>query len=202
MKKKISFFIDGFNLYHRLKQLPPEVKWLDLRALCSLFIKKDEIIQDIYYFSAFAFWMPSKVKKHKIYIKALKSTGVKPIFGKFKKKEKYCNLCKRKYISHEEKQTDVNIAIQLQKEAFKNNFDTAFILSADSDLIPPIESIQQEFPLKKIGVLCPPFGLAKELKEVADFYIKIKTKNLKASLFPNKIIFGEEELIVPKKWKK
>jgi uncharacterized LabA/DUF88 family protein len=48
------------------------------------------------------------------------------------------------------KQTDVNIAIYLFEEAFKNHYDTSFILTADTDLAPAILSVKRNFPEKRI----------------------------------------------------
>ncbi|MBR2082614.1 MAG: NYN domain-containing protein [Elusimicrobiaceae bacterium] len=50
---------------------------------------------------------------------------------------------------HEEKLTDVNIAIYLLEIALKNTVDEAVIVSADSDLIPAILAIKRNFPGKK-----------------------------------------------------
>ena len=47
MAVRVSFFIDGFNLYHSLKQFTPECRWLDLYKLCESFLKEDECIENI-----------------------------------------------------------------------------------------------------------------------------------------------------------
>lgn len=198
--ERISFFIDGFNLYHSLKQNSPQSRWLDLHALCSAFLKDDEAIEKIYYFTALS-WNPSKAEKHKRYIKALRTKGVIPVLGKFKSVQKRCNICGRYYETHEEKRTDVNIAMSLFEDGMKDLYDKAVIISGDSDLIPPIEKVQSNFPSKKIGVIIPISRRAKELKEVADFSGKITQKILKQSLFPAKIILPDgSEIESPSNW--
>jgi len=59
-----------------------------------------------------------------------------------------CNNCKTYYTSHEEKQTDVNIGIYLIKEAFENSYDTAILVTNDTDLIPAIKMLKNRFPQK------------------------------------------------------
>jgi hypothetical protein len=74
--------------------------------------------------------------------------GVKIIYGEFKKRDKFCRICKKTYQTFEEKQTDVNIAIQLFKLSIQEKYDKALIISGDSDLIPSIEAVKSTFPNK------------------------------------------------------
>jgi uncharacterized LabA/DUF88 family protein len=51
--------------------------------------------------------------------------------------------CGRTYTTYHEKMTDVNISVELMSDAFQSRFDTAFLLSADSDLTGPIETVRR-----------------------------------------------------------
>ncbi|MBP5233435.1 MAG: NYN domain-containing protein [Planctomycetes bacterium] len=197
---RACFFVDGFNLYHSLKQFTPEYRWLNLRKLCERFAKPDETVERVYYFSAFANWNPEKEEKHRRYVRALRNEGVVPVLGKFKKVTRYCSQCHRQYPAHEEKQTDVNVAMYLFECAFKNAFDRAIVISGDSDLIPPILKVQENFAPKKVGVVAPVGRKTKELKEVADFFIKMRASDLAASLFPRRYRVGDEILEAPADW--
>lgn len=198
--KRVSFFIDGFNLYHSLIDFTPEYRWLDLNKLCSSFLKEDEQVENIYYFTALS-WKVDKIERHKTYMKALRTTGVKPILGEFKQVERHCSHCNQKYIAHEEKRTDVNIAMWLFEDGMKDLYDKAVIISGDSDLIPPIEKIQQNFPNKKIGVIIPLGRRAKQIQQTADFSSKIDRKKLRESLLPDKIELSDGcYLYPPKGW--
>ena len=93
---RVAFFIDGFNLYHSLKDCAPDCRWLNLRTLCERYINKEkESIVSIYYFSAIATWHSDKGKaiRHNQYIERLREENVSPILGKFKEKDIYCKLC-------------------------------------------------------------------------------------------------------------
>jgi len=93
----ISFYIDGFNLYHSIKynKNHHKYRWLNLKKMCQSFIKKNEKIIDIFYFTAYATWRPPSMERHKIYVKALQLFNIIPIFGKFKIKDRFCPNCKK-----------------------------------------------------------------------------------------------------------
>ena len=203
MKKNVIVFIDGFNLYHAINAFRKyhKYKWLDLSKLANLYITRNEEIVNILYFTALATWNQNKVKKHKLFIKANELNGVNVIFGEFKKRDKFCNLCRRKYQTFEEKQTDVNIAIQLFKLSIENKYDKAIIISGDSDLIPSINAVRKTFPNKQIGVVIPIGRRAEELKQACDFYMKMKEKHLLSAIFPLKIKINDNEFLVcPPEW--
>ena len=55
----------------------------------------------------------------------------------------------------EEKQTDVNIALNLYRDAAKGLADSFVICSNDSDLIPAVKAIRQDFPALQLGLVAP-----------------------------------------------
>jgi hypothetical protein len=63
--ERIICFVDGFNMYHALKELrQPHLKWLDLRLLFSRLTRaKSQIITQIFFFSAYPTWKP-ELKVH------------------------------------------------------------------------------------------------------------------------------------------
>jgi len=63
----------------------PRYKWADLRKLSQFFIKKNETIKKIYYFTSTAHWDFDKVKRHNICIKALRYTGIEVIIRKIQR---------------------------------------------------------------------------------------------------------------------
>jgi hypothetical protein len=104
----VSFYVDGFNLYHALLRFKDaKVEWLDLRALCLRLIRpKTEKIIAINYFSAYAHWLPGPMGRHQEYVKALEATGITPILGHFKDKDRKCFKCGVTWVAHEEKETE------------------------------------------------------------------------------------------------
>ena len=102
-------------------------------------------------------------------ISGLNHVGVKVILGEFKLKDKKCRSCHCLYKTYEEKQTDVNISIKLFQEAIYDNYDTAMIISGDSDLMPALKAVKQTFPSKQIGVIIPIGRCAESLKKLLIF---------------------------------
>jgi len=86
--KKISYLVDGFNLYHSLrkasKQLKSSTKWLDLKRLCISLNHNFRTtvdhwleLENVYYFTAYAHHLsdPGIVQRHKSFISCLEDLG-------------------------------------------------------------------------------------------------------------------------------
>lgn len=188
---RVCVYFDGFNLYHALlKFRDDKVKWLDLAALSKrLTLPKTEKIETIYYFSAYAEWLSAQAVRHKEYVKALEARGVVPILGHFKEKDRGCNKCGHQWIAHEEKETDVSIGITLLNDAYKNKYDRALLVTRDSDLMPAVKMVRAEFPAKEIVAVAPPMmGHSNDLLTVANSKMKISPKQIRACLFPQRVL--------------
>ena len=76
---KTAFIVDGFNLYHSIREAQFDhpgltTKWLNLSDLCKSYlplISKDARLEGVYYFTAFAYHLndPAVIARHKDYIK-------------------------------------------------------------------------------------------------------------------------------------
>lgn len=197
--ERVICFVDGFNMYHALDAIKkPYLKWLDLRKLFTLLSKpKSQVITQVLFFSAYPTWKPSSYLRHRHYVAALQTTGVTPVMGHFKVKSKECRKCGAVWDSHEEKETDVNLALALLDLAYKNLYDHAFILTRDSDLAPAIHKVKQNFPQKKITVFAPYNRYhSTELINGADDHKTIKLKHIETSLFPADIYDAGGNLVV------
>lgn len=155
---RVAAFVDGFNLYHAIHDLGlPHLKWVDLRRLVEAFAPGPQhIITRVTYCSAFATWRPDAYRRHREYVKALDATGVVPLMGKFKEKERRCRKCSASWKDHEEKETEVNLALQLLDGAHRDLFDRAILVSGDSDLAPAIRMVRALYPGKEVRILMPP----------------------------------------------
>ena len=178
-RTRVMCFVDGFNLYHAVANLKqPHLKWFDLRKLIESFT--DPAQHDlcaVFYFSAFATWLPGSHARHQQYVEALRANGTTPVMGHFKAKDRDCRSCGAQWTGHEEKETDVNIALWLLNQAYKDGFDEAFIVSRDSDLTPAIKMLLHEFPGKRVKIISPPN--AGHSKEMAQLVGKKKLASIK-----------------------
>ena len=188
---RAACFIDGFNLYHSLKRLQGQhLKWLDLAKLMGRQIApKSETITAIYYFSAYATWLPAEQARHEEYVRALEATGVTPIMGQFKEKDRLCKSCGARWKGHEEKETDVNIALWMLNEAVRDTYDKALLVTRDSDLKPALQMIRAQFPTKELMVVAPPhMGHSNDLIGVAHSKRKISLPQVEQSLFGAQVL--------------
>jgi len=186
----VCAYVDGFNLYHALLKFQDQrVKWLDLTALCNrLIYPQSETITTIYYFSAFAHWLPSSKARHVEYVKALSASGIVPVMGHFKEKDRGCKGCGKRWKGHEEKETDVSIGITLLNDAYKNRFETALLITRDSDLMPAVRMVRAEFPKKQIIAVAPPMmGHSNDLLTVCHAKRKITPTQVWQCLLPQQI---------------
>lgn len=197
---RVQSYIDGFNLYHavddlhksQVKQRLPSLnhlKWLNLRSLSEAFVKSSqESLQEVYYFTAYAKWLPRAMVRHRAYVEALEACGVTPVFGHFKEKQRNCKRCGAQWTGHEEKGTDTNLVIQLVQEAHQDRFDKAIIITADSDMVPAIHMVLNTFPHKQILVCTPPdrHKIARELRSTVQTQ-RMKLRHLTNNLLPQTV---------------
>jgi uncharacterized LabA/DUF88 family protein len=187
-RDRVISFIDGFNLYHAIANLKrPHFKWVDLSLLSKQFVKPvSEELKKVFYFSAFAEHLnESSQKRQQAYIRALELRGVQLVLGHFKNKDRRCPDCSYKWIGHEEKATDVNIALRLLDLAYRNEFDRAILITNDSDLAPAIELVRLRFPIKRITTIVPPHRYhSNELIRASSDKSKIRVEHLERCLLP------------------
>jgi NYN domain len=189
---RVLCLVDGFNLYHALDALgQPRLKWLDLRAVAQrLVLTRSERLERVVYFSAFATWRAhGSLQRHRDYVRALEAHGVSVVMGKFKEKDRHCNRCGSQWKAHEEKETDVNIAITLLREAQKDTFDRCLLVTRDSDLAPALRAVRADFPNKRLTVVAPPnYGHSTELVQAAHSKAKLTIAQLEQCQLPDSVL--------------
>lgn len=72
-------------------------------------------------------------------------------------------------------------------DAFQGAFDTAILVSADSDLTAPVVQINQLFPSLLVKVAFPAGRSSLELKSVARVSFQIYEGKLRKSLLPDRV---------------
>jgi uncharacterized LabA/DUF88 family protein len=195
-KIRVACYIDGFNVYHAIDDMSRVqrgklnyLKWVDLWSLMERFIDPNvHEIRAINYFSAYMTWHPDREARHRQYVKALEARGVKTVMGRFKEKDAYCKNCKTTYMAREEKESDVNIATHLISDAYEDEFDQAFLVSNDSDLLGPLRLLRSRFPKKRLKIIAPPLRRhSKELWALGTHRAAIKPEHLERCLFPAEV---------------
>ncbi|MCY4272633.1 MAG: NYN domain-containing protein [bacterium] len=82
-----SVYIDGLNFYAAVRYLPDK-KWVDFRALAARLIPHTGTVNKVKYFtsqiSAKAAEDPDAPRRQRVFIRAIRATGVEVLEGKFK----------------------------------------------------------------------------------------------------------------------
>ncbi len=104
-----------------------------------------------------------------------------------------------KVIKTEEKGSDVNLALHLLSDGYKDAYDVAVIVSNDSDLLLPVQFVKKELG-KSIGILNPQKHPSKVLITNADFVKNIRMGVLSRCQFPKTMIDVDGRFKKPASW--
>lgn len=204
--QRVATYIDGFNLYFGLKAARfKRFYWLDLAAMSSRLLRAEQGLVKTWYFT-------SRIRdnghntadreRQNTYLDALSARAVDIQYGHFLEKKRQCKACHATWTDYEEKMTDVNLAVQLQADAFDDAFDAALVVSGDSDLATPIRRIRERFPRKRLIVAFPPERHSAELKRVAHGHLTIGRDKLSQSQLPDTLTMPDGHVLTrPATWK-
>ena len=104
-------------------------------------------------------------------------------------------------LKHEEKETDVAIAIKLLEICFVDSCDSAVIMSGDTDLTPAIEKCKTLFKDKKILFAFPYARKNKQLATLAPESFSINKNQYIKHQFHNPVILKNGiQLNKPSSW--
>ena len=198
---RTSIYIDGFNFYY-LAVKNTLYKWLDFKSLFQKILPLSHQIRAIKYYTAIVSGIQDSQQpvRQRTYINALEKyiPEFSVYYGNFSTHKKWMPLvipisCWNtvRVIKTEEKGSDVNLAVNLVNDAWKNEFDCAVIVSNDSDLKEALRIVKEELN-KKIGIIMPDIihkkaHISKELLKFADFVERIRQGLLKNSQLPYSI---------------
>ena len=188
--KKVIVYVDGFNFYYGLKSMRWKCfYWLDMVGFFESFLKPYQELIEINYFSA----RPTNAGKQDRQDQLFQANKLNPRFkltlGKYLKKDIKCHYCSKIIHTYEEKETDVRIATTILSDAYTKKCDIAIIVSADSDLVPPIELIREFNPLQKVYVYFPPKRYSSNLAKLSDSIKKLEGASdiFKKNILPEEI---------------
>ena len=204
---KVNVYIDGFNLYYGAVKGSP-YKWLDLGALCRHMLPNDSL-QSIEYFTAIVSGRPSDPTmpvRQQVYLRALRTIPILKIsYGHFLTHS--CRMVltgtnppQKVWVDKtEEKGSDVNIAAHLLRDAYGKKFETAVIITNDSDLLEPVKIVRQElnFP---VGILNPHTHHSAALKSQATFMKRIRQSDVASCQFPPNMKDSKGPFHKPSTW--
>ena len=203
---RVVMYIDGFNLYYGMRSKGwRRYYWLNLHSLAERLLRPGQTLAGIKYFTARVIpdaISEDKARRQNVYLSALSTLpSIDTHFGYYLPKTQRCSDCGATWQSYEEKMTDVNIAVELLSDAYDDKFDTAIVVSADSDLARPITNIRERFPGKRLVVAFPPNRASKLLRSVATAAFSIGRDALRDSQLTQRVLRQNGEVIErPPEW--
>lgn len=204
-----NVYVDGFNLYYGCLRGTP-YRWLDIDALCRRLFPHDTIHR-IRYFTARVSGRgadPQAPQRQQFYIRALEMIpDVTVHLGHFLTHPTRMPLAHPnpggpqtvQVIKTEEKGSDVNLASYLLLDGFRHDFETAVVISNDSDLKEPMAIVQRELSLP-VGVVNPHPPSRRSRAFTPDFFKQIREKDLKLCQFPTTLSDHHGTIRKPAGW--
>ena len=188
--QRVSVYVDGFNLYYGLKSKGwRRYYWLDLRRLSENLLRPGQRLAMVKYFTAQVSPRAGDSERRvrqKTYLEALETLPDLHIhYGHFLLRKRACAQCGAVWETYEEKMTDVNVAVELLGDAQDDVFDTAIIVSADSDLTSPARAVRQRYPEKRVVVA--PNRVSKQLRQMATASFTIGRRIISDSQLPERV---------------
>jgi uncharacterized LabA/DUF88 family protein len=205
MPEKLLVYVDGFNLYHGLHDAHKHrLLWLDLVMLAKALRPRSHLVA-VKYFTATVLNEPAAQSRQDTYIAALKAMHpeqIEVVMGRYSQSTKVCRVCGAKHIHYEEKETDVNIAVNLVADASAKKADSFLIVSADSDVAPAVRMARSLNPRAFIAAAFPPMRFSAELKSLMPSSFHIAPSKFSASQLPQ-IVHGVGDIThhQPEKWR-
>mgnify|MGYP001619349085 FL=1 len=140
---RVFIFIDGNNFYFKLKELSSHLGGkfplldFDFKKFCEWLAGSGKLVDARYYIGALK-RQRNNEKSEKMYanqqklISKLQNQNISTVFG---------HLIQHPDKTFHEKGVDVKIAVEMIRYAREDKYDTAYLLSSDTDLVPAVEEV-------------------------------------------------------------
>ncbi len=202
-------YVDGFNLYYGALRGTP-FRWLDIERLCGAMLARHDICR-INYFTALVKSRPgdpAQPVRQAAYLRALRTLpSVRIHLGHYLSHPVWLPLAEPtpsgprfvRVVRTEEKGSDVNLATMLISDAYEREFESAVLITNDSDLKSPVELVRDRLRLH-VGILNPRRSTAVELSRVATFVKRIRSGVLRQCQLPEVIPDAHGLIRKPASW--
>lgn len=219
---KTYIYIDGFNLYYGLLR-KTSYKWLNIESLFSSIVKIQNPLSEVTRIKYFTAPVKTNFSKHKEkaqqsqnhYHRALNAaishleiiggyfdvdTSTPVVYAEPPDLDNRVETWKL-----EEKQTDVNIALAMYRDASRGEVEQQILVSSDSDLEPALELIKKDFNSIELGLILPRRRNNKRKNHKLSVHVNwtrhhILTVELEEHQFPEKVPTKKKPVLKPKYW--
>lgn len=172
-RERVMIFIDGNNLYHSLKHVIGRTN-LDFQQFADRLVQGRQLIR-VYYYNA-PLNRDDDEEKYRMQQSFFDSLDTVPYFtkkfGRLEKRLVKQTLPDGTYVSvptYVEKGVDTFIVIDMLSHAFKDNYDTAILISGDEDFTELVDTVKDLGKHVEVANL----GGSYILHQAADKYVLI-----------------------------
>lgn len=139
--KRVAVFIDGSNFYFKLKSFGVKnISYFNCRGLIEWLSRDRKIVYSGYYIGVV------RAGSNDIKGQILRKSQIK-LFNFLRSKNQRFAICKGYLMKNDgvyhEKGVDVQLAVDILVGAYEDTYDTAIVISSDTDLIPAIEKVKK-----------------------------------------------------------
>ena len=196
---RCTVFIDGSNFYHGLRRLGVDSQALDYRRMVEKLVVDRELQGVRYYVGRLSGDLP-RMRRQSRALNALRRQGIRVELGRVEKNIMPADanpllrrlraaiaarraelppslaaeleaLCDQVVAYYVEKQVDVRIAVDMVGMAQRDEYDLAYLLSADGDFVPVVREVHRHG--KRVFIASPVRG--HQLARAADAFIHLSS---------------------------
>lgn len=189
-------YVDGLNLYHGMVDAGLlAYRWVDIRRVCEQMVfdarNRENLpftLDAVTYCTSFVRNDKQAQSRQDLYVQALQSQNpqMTVLLGKYEEKTRDCECycgCHNQVAFQKEKRTDVNLAVEMLRDAMSPNAPAAMLLiTGDTDLVPAIQAVQARG--LHVIVAAPPARHQDYLMHVSDTYVRVGRRQLRHSPLP------------------
>jgi hypothetical protein len=194
-------YVDGFNFYYAAfrgkRPRAARLKWLDMWAFSRLLLPEHDV-RLVRYFTAAVKpveWDPSQHLRQGSYLRALEShpqvSVHKGSFARWKVRRPLVDAPPNGphmalVWDTKEKGSDVNLATYLLLDAFEEAYETAIVISDDSDLLEPVRVVRERLG-KRVGVVRARTDRGSVFRGKVDLLIEARAWHFEHAQLPDKV---------------
>jgi len=184
LKGRAALYVDGFNLYHPIDQSGKHhLKWASLWRLGEILANQEGLqLVKVVFCTAVPKHLPGKRDRHNIFNAAQIACGVLVIKGHHVPEEEG---------KYSEKQSDINVALSVILDGLDDVYDTAFLLSADSDQVATARAFKERLApkgKKLIGAIPLERSFPTDYAGLGVGVVVVTEGHLEAAIMPDQVI--------------
>jgi len=198
---RTNVYIDGFNFYYAAfrgrRPRAPRLKWLDIAEFSRLLLPGHDV-RLVRYFTAAVKpvqWDPSQHLRQGAYLRALASFPEVSVhmgsFARWKVRRPLVDAPPEGPQTSlvwdtKEKGSDVNLATYLLLDAFEGSYETAIVISDDSDLLEPVRVVRERLG-KRVGVVRVRTDRGSVFRSKVDLLIEARAWHFEQAQLPDEV---------------